>query len=181
MKNSLTNRIRAITISIARRLTASALTASIIATIVPVVVSSSSLGNSSTMACCIGKSEGHCNAGLHLRKPVQPEPEPMCGAKTVQLVDAVTIVVDEIVSEAPEASRAALETPRISRPCPLDCSTGTASATRQQRKEKSVGRSFVSPLTLPRILIEQNFSAVACQSTASLEHISPRGPPGALV
>src|SRR5262245_16912924 len=67
---------------------------SFVATLIP--VASASL-TKSTMACCAGKTAGHCDSGIAAKKVPPPKSEPMCGLHGAEMEnDGITIVAQPV-------------------------------------------------------------------------------------
>jgi hypothetical protein len=144
------------------------------------------------MACCIGKSSGHCSSGLLKKVRVRPKPEPMCGAKSRTARDEMTVVATSSSADdenkAPE-SQATAEDPRMgSAPssfsayfvgqCAVTCCAALANAVRQpQPRENSdlpVAGRRVLPLQTP---VSNGFHSRLCNSDDASKQSIPRGPP----
>jgi hypothetical protein len=144
------------------------------------------------MACCIGKSSGHCSSGLLKKVRVRPKPEPMCGANSRTADDEMTVVATPSSADdennAPE-SQATAEDPQMGSassrvsayvvgPCAVTCCAALCSAVRQpQPRENSVlpasGRRVI-PLQTP---VKKDFPNRLFYSDVSSKQSSPRGPP----
>jgi hypothetical protein len=162
---------------------------SFIATLVP--VASASLTKSNAMACCVGKTAGHCDSGIAAKKVPLPKSEPMCGLHGAELEeDGITIVakVDPKLSQTEShhshsqtaetnSSQPAAESASLSQPCHMDCASCAAGATRQQKRE----RNTVQPTTYQNAsLTTPSFDErqpLLFSSNADWEHVIPRGPP----
>src|SRR5215204_1573868 len=140
---------------VAHPFVALAIALSFIATLIP--VASASLTKSSTMACCVDKTAGHCDSGLAAKKVPPPKSEPMCGLHGSEMEeDGITIVAQPVAepshsesqpshSQTAEtnSSQPAAESSSLSQPCHMDCASCAAGATRQQKRE----RNTVQPTT----------------------------------
>jgi hypothetical protein len=152
----------------ARRSVAAVVALSFFAMIVPVM--SVSFATDSTMACCAGKSAGHCDSALKLAKP-KPKPEPMCGHKSEPVDDDVTVVAEEIQA----SSEPAVTPSSIGKPCHTDCCASVARSKQSKRERVSLRPS--APQKRPTILtVKETLTAVG-ESTNYVEHLIPRGPP----
>jgi hypothetical protein len=170
-----------------RRVVAITIALSFIAMLLP--IASASSDKSSTMACCAGKTAGHCDSGLAAKKP-QPPPEPMCGLATAETEsDGITIVAEPSPTEShhshsqtaeTDSSSSAAESTSLRQPCHMDCGACATSATRQQKRE----RGAVQPLTDQSLslttLSHYENSSVLFSSSEEWEQTSPRGPPSDL-
>jgi hypothetical protein len=170
------------------RIVAITIALSFVAMLLP--IASASSGKSSTMACCAGKTAGHCDSGLAEKKR-QPPPEPMCGLDTAETeADGITIVAEASPTESHHShsqtaetttpSRPAAESTSLGQPCHMDCGACATSATRQQKRERGVVQllSYQS-LSLTTLSHYEN-SPVLFSSSEEWEQTSPRGPPSDL-
>jgi hypothetical protein len=173
------------------KLIAIAIALSFFAILVP--ISSASSDRANAMACCVDKAAGHCDSGIPAKKTPPPAPEPMCGLDNSELEnDAITIVakpshdeshnsLSQTVETNAESTLDTAESTSVSKPCQMECGACTASASRQQRRE----RGIVQPAT------DHNSSLVAYSrfenqpffylSDEDWEQTSPRGPPADLL
>jgi hypothetical protein len=174
------NRIRSFAISIASRFLALAIISSFAVTTLPLVTSA----EEPTMPCCVGKAEGHCDSGLTAPKAPQPEPEPMCGwtSPDVLNLDEVTVAAEPVhhhshTSSAESSSTSpAAESNTVERQCQMDCGA-CATATSRHKREKSVvqAKSTHAPATTATARVENR--APIFSSNKQWTRISPRGPP----
>lgn len=109
--------------TIASRLIAITIVMSFLAVLLPVISASA---NSNTMACCVGKTAGHCESGIAAEKAPEPEPEPMCGFTNPHADDGITIVAEpenksHHAAETTSSSNPAVESTSVGRPCEMDC------------------------------------------------------------
>lgn len=152
----------------------------------PIRIVNASL-NVNTMPCCVGKA--HCDLEAAARKVPSPKAEPMCGLHGAAMEsDGVTIVAEPVV-ESPHSHKHAAgtnsSTPRaesksLGQPCHMDCASCAASATRQQKREKTLVQSIrqhASSLTTHSRYEEQ---ALLFSSDENWKQTSPRGPPANL-
>jgi len=178
-------RSRRVTLS---RLVAMTLALSFVATLLP--IASASSDKSSTMACCAGKTAGHCDSGIAAKKP-QPPPEPMCGMETEVIEDdGITIVAEPLPAESQPSSqhshsriaettssRPSAESTALHQPCHMDCGACATSATRQQKRERGVVQPLADQsLPLATLSYYQDLSVIL-SSNSEWEQTSPRGPP----
>lgn len=151
----------------------------------PFRIANASLNQANTMACCVGKAAGHCDSGIPAKKVPPPKSEPMCGLENAKLEDDGITIVAEPVSESPHshsetaetASQPRAESNSLGQPCKMGCASCAASATRQQKRERSLVQSNKqqnSSVTTKSFHDEQ---ALLVSSNENLEHVSPRGPP----
>lgn len=152
----------------------------------PFRIANASLDKASTMACCVGKTEGHCESGIAAKKVPPPKSEPMCGLHGAEMEhDGITIVAEPIPESSHSHSQTAetnsshpgAESNALSQPCRMDCASCAASATRQQKREKSIvqpNRHQNSSAARASLYKEQ---ALLFSSDENSEQASPRGPP----
>lgn len=153
----------------------------------PLRIANASLTPSSTMPCCAGKTAGHCDSGIAAKKVPPPRSEPMCGLHGAELEnDGITIVAESPQTESPHSHSQTAETnssypgaesKSLSQPCHMDCASCAASATRQQKRERSIFQSYRqqnSSLTTKSFYDEP---ALLFSSNGNREQASPRGPP----
>jgi hypothetical protein len=152
----------------------------------PFRIANASLNMASTMPCCVGKAAGHCESGITAKKVPPPKTEPMCGMHGAEMEsDGITIVAEPI-AESPHShsqtaestsSQPAAEAASVGQPCHMDCASCAASATRQQKRERSTvqpNRQETSSVAAPFLYEEQ---ALLFSSDENCEQASPRGPP----
>jgi hypothetical protein len=149
----------------------------------PIRIANASLNTTSTMPCCVGKA-GHCDSGIAAKRVPPPKSEPMCGLHGAEMEnDGITIVAEpespHSHSHAAESNSSypAAESNSLGQPCHMDCTSCAASATRQQKREKSVvqpDRQQNSSVTTKSFYDEP---ALLFSSNHDLEQRSPRGPP----
>lgn len=149
----------------------------------PIRIANASLNTTSTMPCCVGKA-GHCDSGIAAKKVPPPKSEPMCGLHGAEMEnDGITIVAEpespHSHSHAAESNSSypGAESNSLGQPCHMDCASCAASATRQQKRERSVvqpDRQQNSSLTAKSFYDEP---ALLFSSNDDLEQRSPRGPP----
>src|SRR5215203_1639723 len=93
------------------RCLAIALLASFVATLIP--IAGASLKRSDTMACCIGKTAGHCDSGVAAKKLPDPK-DPMCGLDNGDMEDdGITVVAEPAHTESHQTSEAAPSGPAV--------------------------------------------------------------------
>ena len=165
---------------------------SFIATLIP--VASASLTKSSTMACCVGKTAGHCDSGIAAKKIPPPKSEPMCGLHGAEMEDDGITIVAQPVAEPSHAesqhshshtaetnsSQPAAESAALSQPCHMNCASCATAATRQQKRDRNTVQSTTyenASLTTRSFDEEQ---PLLISSNGNWEHVIPRGPPSAL-
>ena len=177
---------------VARSLVAITLALSFIATLIP--VASASLTKSSAMACCVGKTAGHCDSGIAAKKVPPPKSEPMCGLHGAEMEeDGITIVAQPVAepshsesqhshSQTAEtnSSQPAAESASLSQPCHMDCASCAAGATRQQKRERNTVQPTTSENALSTTLSFDEDQPLLFSSSRNWEHVIPRGPPANL-
>ncbi len=132
--------------TMASRLIAIAIAMSFLATLLPIAVASAT----NTMACCVGKTAGHCDSGIPAPKP-EPKPEPMCGLDSSAEAedDDITIVAEPATHESHHSqsriaetasTRRAAESASLTQPCKMDCGACASVTSRQQKREKAIAQ-----------------------------------------
>jgi len=175
------NRLRLFAISLASRFLALAIIGSFAVTTLPLVTSA----EESTMPCCIGKSEGHCESGLNAPKVSQPDPnDPMCGLTSPAAVDLdeVTVTAEPVhthnhgSSATSSSTSPAAESDAVEQQCQMDCGA-CATATSRHKRQKSVvqAKSVNAPSATTTVRVEDRAPVVS--SNENWTRISPRGPP----
>ena len=174
------NRLRSFTISFVSRFLAVFILSSFALALLPVATSASS------MPCCAGKAEGHCDSGLSARKAVPPpdKNDPMCGLKsqplTSESLDAVTVVADPVdhakSHESRESTGDAFKTPSVHQQCHMDCGACAISASRHKRQKDAVQAKTTHAPTATTIARFEPYAPIS-SSTENWTRISPRGPP----
>lgn len=136
------------------------------------------------MPCCVGKA-GHCESGLAKKAP-PPKSEPMCGLHGAKMEsDGITIVAEPVVeaqhshnhTAETNSSQPSAESHSLGQPCHMDCASCAASATRQQKREKSLvqaTRQQASSVTTHSFYEEH---VLLFSSNENLKQVCPRGPP----
>lgn len=165
-----------------------AIALSFIATLIP--VASASLTKSSTMACCVGKTAGHCDSGLAVKKVPPPKSEPMCGLHGAEMEeDGITIVAQPVAEPSHSESHSQTaetnssqpaESASLSQPCHMDCASCAAGATRQQKRERNTVQPTTSENALSTTLSFDEDQPLLFSSSRNWEHVIPRGPPANL-
>ena len=151
----------------------------------PFRIANAALNQANTMPCCVGKA-GHCESGIAAKKVPPPKSEPMCGLHGAEMEnDGITIVAEPVV-ESPHShghtaetnsSYPAAESKSLSQPCHMDCSSCAASATRQQKRERTLVQAIrqQTPSVTTHSFYEEQ--ALLFSSNENSEQASPRGPP----
>jgi hypothetical protein len=169
---------------------------SFIATLVP--VASASFIKSSTMACCAGKTAGHCDSGIAAKKVPPPKSEPMCGLHGAEMEDdGITIVAQPVAQPVAEPSHAesqhshshaaetnssqpAAESASLSQPCHMNCASCATAATRQQKRDRNTLQPTTFQNASSTTLSFDEDQPLLFSSNANWEHVIPRGPPSGL-
>jgi hypothetical protein len=169
-------------VRLASRFVAIAIALSFVATLLPIAASSA---NAAMMACCVGKTAGHCESGLNVEKAPQFATEPMCGLETnLPDDDGITIVAESSDNQShpsfhPDgestSSRLAAESFTLSQPCHSDCCACVGSA-RQQKRQPIAQAIARYGSTFDERLRFNNHSHFF-SSNKDWEQTSPRGPP----
>jgi len=151
----------------------------------PFRIANAALNQANTMPCCVGKA-GHCDSGIAAKKVPPPKSEPMCGLHGAEMEnDGITIVAEPVV-ESPHSHNHTAETnssypgaesSSLGQPCHMDCASCAASATRQQKRERTLVQAIrqqTSSVTTQSLYEEQ---ALLFSSNENWKQASPRGPP----
>jgi len=151
----------------------------------PFRIANASLDKANSMPCCVGKA-GHCESGIAAKKVPPPKSEPMCGLHGAEMEnDGITIVAEPVVESPHSHSQSAetnssypgAESNSLGQPCHMDCASCAASATRQQKRERTLVQAIrqqPSSVTMQSRYEEQ---ALLFSSNEKWEQASPRGPP----
>lgn len=155
---------------------------SFVATLLPIATTA----DSSTMLCCVGKTEGHCDSGLTMPKAPPAVTEPMCGLNASapapvtlnKALDARSPAsrVAEKTSPDAESETSHVSAESISQPCPMDCSACTVAAVRQQKRQKVLVQARNSPSPSTAVQRYDNTPNLFAANEIKTR-ISPRGPP----
>lgn len=171
------DRLRRFAIALASRSLLLVIISSFAVTFLPLVSSA----EESTMACCVGKTEGHCDSGLTAQKAPQPEPEPMCGmtSPAVLNLDEVTVVAEPVHTHESSASSSstspAAESNTVEQPCQMDCGACTTATSRHNRDSIALERIAWRTQTTATVRFEE--SRPLFSSNEGWTRINPRGPP----
>lgn len=168
--------------TIASRLIAITIGMSFLAMLFPIATASAT----NTMACCIGKTSGHCELEIAAEKDPEPEPEPMCGLSNLHAADdEITIVAKPAKHEShhsaeTSSSNPAAETASVGNPCEMDCCACAVASSRRQRRDDSAAE-FIARLLSPSTTASQ-FESVSLSFSSGeyWDQTSPRGPPASL-
>lgn len=175
------NRLRPFAIWLASRSLAVFLLSSFALTLLPLAGASA---RQSSMPCCAGKAEGHCDSGLTAPKPEPRPDDPMCGLKshalTSQSLDAVTVVAEPVhhsdSARAHESTGNAFKAASVEQQCQMECGA-CATATSRHKRQKSVlqAKNVIAPAATTVARLENR--APISSSNENWTRISPRGPP----
>ena len=174
---------------VARPFVAMTIVLSFVATLIP--VASASLTKSSTMACCVGKTAGHCDSGIPAKKVPPPKSEPMCGLDGAEMEDDGITIVAQPVAEPSHAesqyshshtaetnsSQPAAESASLSQPCNMNCASCAAVASRQQKRERHAFQTISFQNASLTTLSFDEDQPLLFSSSRNWEHVIPRGPP----
>jgi hypothetical protein len=175
------DRLRRLAIAFASRFLLLAIFSSFALTFLPLVTAA----DESTMPCCVGKTEGHCDSGLTAPKAPQPKPEPMCGSTSpaVLNLDEVTVATDvnaEPVhthesSATSSSTSPAAESDTVEQQCQMDCGACTTATSRHKRDSIALERiAHRAPVTTT---VRFEDSKPLFSSNEAWTRVSPRGPP----
>jgi hypothetical protein len=166
-----------------KKIFAIAIALSFFTTLVP--VAAAFVDSSTTMACCVGKTAGHCDSGIPVKKLPDPR-DPMCGLDSGKMEDdGITIVAEPAHTESHQTSESApagpaVQSPSLSQPCQMDCGACVTASTRQQKRDRGVVQTTThqsSPLTTLSIYEDLT---VLFSANLNWEQTAPRGPPANL-
>jgi hypothetical protein len=152
----------------------------------PFRIANASLNTASTMPCCVGKDAGHCESGIAAKKVPPPKSEPMCGLHGAEMEDDGITIVAEPIAESPHShsqtaesnsSQPAAEAASLGQPCHMDCASCAASATRQQKRERSIVVANTYHAASPTTSSKYEDESLLFSSTGNWPRIHPRGPP----
>lgn len=152
----------------------------------PFRIAYASLNQASTMPCCVGKAAGHCESGIAAKKVPPPKSEPMCGLHGAEMEDDGITIVAEPIAESPHShsqtaesnsSSPAAESNSLGQPCHMDCASCATSATRQQKRERSIVLSHAYQAASPTTSSKYEDTTLLFSSTGNWPPINPRGPP----
>lgn len=167
---------------IASHIIALTIAMSFLATLLPIAIASAN----NTMACCIGKTAGHCESGIAAEKAPEPDPEPMCGLSNPHSEDdGITIVAEPAThnshhSAATTSSSPAADTKSLGRPCEMDCCACAVASSRRQRRDDA-SAEFIGRIISPLATASQFESvSLSFSSNEDWKQTSPRGPPASL-
>ncbi len=149
----------------------------------PFRIANASLDKANTMPCCVGKA-GHCESGIVAKKVPPPKSEPMCGLHGAEMEnDGITIVAEPVV-ESPHrhaaetnSSYPGAESKSLGQPCHMDCASCAASATRQQKRERTLVQAIRQQTSSVTTQSRYEEHALLFSSNENWEQASPRGPP----
>ena len=152
----------------------------------PFRIANASLDTASTMACCVGKTEGHCDSGIAAEKVPPPKSEPMCGLEGAEMEDDGITIVAKPIAESPHShsqpagtnsSQPAAESASLSSPCEMDCGACATTANRQQKRERSIVPSNNQHAVSSARSSKYEDDSLLFSSTDKWPRTIPRGPP----
>jgi hypothetical protein len=173
------DRLRSIALKLASRFLLLVILSSFAGSFLPLATA-----EESTMPCCAGKAEGHCDSGLTAPKVPQPKPEPMCGldaaSSTTLNLDAVTTDVAEPVHTHKSASTSSSKSPAaesntVEKQCQMDCGACTTATSRHKRESTIQTQTVLASPATVTVRFESTTSVHS--SNEYWTQISPRGPP----
>lgn len=169
--------------TLASRLIALTIAMSFLAMLLPIAVASAN----NTMACCIGKTAGHCESGIAAEKVPEPEPEPMCGLTNPHGEDdGITIVAEPVKNDShhsaeTSSSHPAAENNSVSRPCEMDCCACAVASSRRQKRDDSPAEFIARLLSSSSTASQFESVSLSVSSNSDWKQTSPRGPPVSLL
>jgi hypothetical protein len=170
--------------TLASRLIAITIATSFLALLLPIAVASAT----NTMACCIGKTEGHCESGIAAEKVPEPESEPMCGLTNPHTEDdEITIVAKPAANQSHHSAETtsstdpAAETISVGRPCEMDCCACAVASSRRQKRDDNRAEFIARLLSPPTTASQFQSVSLSFSSNEDWKQTSPRGPPTSLL
>lgn len=160
------NRLHFLTISFVSRFLAVFIFSSFAITLLPIANTSAE----SSMPCCAGKSEGHCDSGLLAPKPRFVPKEPMCGLHSAPKANAVKTVVTDPIS---------VESVSDEQECPMNCGA-CATATSRLKRQKSLMQARTPHYAPSTVAIVFDSTPSFYSSNRNWTRINPRGPPSVI-
>jgi hypothetical protein len=174
--------------SMARVIVGVCLILSFFAPLIAVKVSASRAARGG-MACCIGKSSGHCSAGLLRKHRPPPKPEPMCGRRN-QSSDGITVVASSNPQEESDQNSAEFQSSKVDHnpsshalyallapPCHTDCCGNSAVAVRQPRPRAAGVLANANHRIALLTAHWHELLTTTFNSNAPVKRPRPRGPP----
>lgn len=152
----------------------------------PFRIANASINQANTMACCMGKTAGHCDSGIPAKKVPPLKSEPMCGLENAVVEDDTITIVAEPVPESRHShsqtvestsSQPAAKAASLSSPCPMDCSACATTATRQQKRERGIVHSTNHHAVSPATSSKYEDQSLLFSSSDHWPQTIPRGPP----
>jgi hypothetical protein len=152
----------------------------------PFRIANASLNEANMMACCVGKAAGHCDSGIPVKKIAPPVSEPMCGLDQAEREDDDITIVAEPVIESPHShsqsaestsSQPAAESASLSRPCNMECGACATTASRQQKRERSIVLSNAYKAASLVTSSKYEDESLLFSSSDHWPQTIPRGPP----
>lgn len=172
------NRLRSFTIFFVSRFLVLFILSSFAVTLLPIATT---WADHSSMPCCAGKEEGHCDSGLLTPKPPPPPVnEPMCGltplhSQTSRVAETTTSPHADVEANASQVSTAE----SISEPCQMDCGACATVTTRNKRQKSLIlARIALHAPTTTAAVFDNSTSFYS--SNENWTRINPRGPPATL-
>lgn len=170
------NRLRSFTMFLVSRLLVLFILSSFAVTLLPIAGTSA---ENSSMPCCAGKEEDHCDSGLLTPKPRPVITEPMCGLTSSHIESSraaeTALAHADVESNASQVTAAE----SISEPCRMDCGA-CATVTTRNKRQKSLTQARIAlhaPATKAAVFANSTFFY---SSNENWSRINPRGPPSTL-
>ncbi len=170
------NRLHSFTISLVSRFLALFILSSFALTLLPIASTSA---EHSSMPCCVGKEEGHCDSGLTAPKPRPVITEPMCGLTPSHIESSRIAATTSPHAEVESNSSRITAAESISEPCHTDCGA-CATVTTRNKRQKSQTQARITlhaPVTTAAVFAN---SPSFYSSNENWTRINPRGPPATL-
>lgn len=174
------DRLRRFAIAFASRFLLLVIFSSFALTFLPLVTAA----EESTMPCCVGKTEGHCDSGLIAPKAPQPKPEPMCGLTSPAVLNLDEVTTTHIAAEpvhthessaTSSSTSPAAESDTVEKQCQMDCGACTTATSRHKRD--SIVYERIAHRSLPTTTVRFEESKPLFSSNEAWTRINPRGPP----
>ena len=167
------NRLRSFTMFFVSRFFVLFILSSFALTLLPIATTSA---DHSSMPCCVGKEEGHCDSGLLTPKPPPPVTEPMCGLPSLHSQSSRIAETASTHADAESNTSQVSAAESISEPCHMDCGA-CATVTTRNKRQKSLIHARIT-LHAPAITAAVFDNSISFYSSnENWTRINPRGPP----
>lgn len=164
------NRLRSFTKFFVSRLLVLFVLSSFALTLLPIATTSA---DHSSMPCCVGKEEGHCDSGLLTPKP-PPVNEPMCGLSSLHSQSSHKAETTSSHADVESSQVSAAES--ISEPCHMDCGACATVSTRNKRQKSLIHARIALHAPATTAAVFDN-SISFYSSNENWTRVNPRGPP----